>query len=74
MLKLFIFRKYFKQIIKEITVIVVEIGLDRVVTLAREPELAVFLLVIQQTLQFGEHFATVTTYQYVWIAWKMSMD
>jgi len=53
---------------KTFTVIVVEIGLDQIVTLAREPEFAVFLLVIQQTLQFGEHLTTVATYQYVRIA------
>jgi len=51
-----------------VVVVIVETGLHRVVALARESELAVFLLVIQQALQLGKHLPTVAAYQYVRVA------
>lgn len=56
----------------KLTIVVVDIWLNRVVTFTGESELAVFLLVIQQSLQLGKHLPTVAAYQYVWIAWALT--
>lgn len=51
-----------------LTVVVVEIRFDQRVAFARESELAVFFLVVQQALQLGKHLSTITANQYVRIA------
>lgn len=55
-------------VIVVVMIVVVETGLRRAVALARESELAVFLLVVQQALQLGKHLPTVAAYQYVRVA------